>query len=68
MRRKVQGGRHTIRAVSAYNSSSEINHDPHGVWLILAMIGGGLKARLSREHQKHSRERGRLPTMEFKPR
>ena len=45
MRRKVEEwGADTIRAATAYNSSSEINHDLHGVWLILAMIGGGVES------------------------
>ena len=31
-----------IRGVTAYNSSSEITHDVHGLWLILAAVGGGV--------------------------
>lgn len=45
MRRKVEEwGANTIRGVAAYNSSAEINHDLHGIWLILAMIGGGVES------------------------
>jgi hypothetical protein len=45
MRRKVEEwGANTIRGVAAYNASAEINHDLHGVWLILAMIGGGVES------------------------
>ncbi len=33
-----------IRGVTAYNSSSEITHDVHGLWLILAAVGGGVES------------------------
>ncbi len=45
MRRKVEEwGADAIRAVAAYNSSYEITHDLHGVWVILAMLGGGVES------------------------
>ena len=31
-----------IHGVTAYNSSSEITHDVHGLWLVLAAVGGGI--------------------------
>ena len=33
-----------IHGVSAFNGSSEIAHDVHGVWVVLAMIGGGVES------------------------
>ena len=34
-----QFGRDNIRGITAFNSSSEINHDVHGLWLVLAAAG-----------------------------
>jgi predicted dehydrogenase len=33
-----------IRGVTAFNGSSEIAHDVHGVWMILAAVGGGVES------------------------
>jgi hypothetical protein len=70
MHRKVrEWGADTIRAVSAYNSSTEINHDLHGVWLILAMIGGGVESVSVTRNIKSIHETGADAwTIEFKPR
>ncbi len=44
MRRKVEEWGPGIRAVSAFNSSYEVTHDVHGVWIIAAMIGVGVES------------------------
>ena len=49
MRRKMRawGGdkkRPAIRGVVAYNTSYEITHDIHGLWLILACVGPGVES------------------------
>ena len=44
MQRKIEEWGPEIRGVSAFNGSSEIAHDVHGVWVILAMIGGGVES------------------------
>ena len=49
MRRKLKawGGdrpRPVIRGVVAYNTSYEITHDIHGLWLILACVGPGVES------------------------
>lgn len=50
MQRKVSEWGPGIKAVTAYNSSYEVTHDVHGVWIILAMIGTGIESvSVSRE-------------------
>ena len=33
-----------IRGITAYNSSNEITHDVHGLWLVMAGVGGGIES------------------------
>ena len=49
MRRKLKawgGGKTypTIRGIVAYNTSHDITHDIHGLWLILACVGPGVES------------------------
>ena len=44
MRRKLKEWGPEIRAVTAFNSSAEITHDVHGVWIIAAMLGSGIES------------------------
>ena len=44
MQRKIEEWGPGIRGVTAYNSSFEITHDVHGVWIILAIIGTGIES------------------------
>ena len=44
MQRKIKEWGPEIRGVSAFNGSSEIAHDVHGVWVVLAMVGGGVES------------------------
>ena len=39
-----QFGLSEIRGITAYNSSNEITHDVHGLWLVLAAAGGGIES------------------------
>ncbi|MBN1294164.1 MAG: Gfo/Idh/MocA family oxidoreductase [Candidatus Latescibacteria bacterium] len=44
MRKQVEYHGPEIKAVTATNSSTEITHDVHGVWIICAMIGPGIES------------------------
>ena len=44
MRRKVEEWGPGIRGVSAFNSSYEVTHDVHGVWIICAAVGVGIES------------------------
>ena len=44
MKRKVEEWGPGIKGVSAFNSSYEVTHDVHGVWIILAMVGAGIES------------------------
>ncbi len=70
MRRKVEEwGAENIQAVAAFNSSKEITHDLHGVWAILAMIGGGVESvSVSRSIESVHKYGSDTWTIQFKPR
>ena len=44
MRNRIDKHGPVIKAVSATNSSTEITHDVHGVWIICAMVGTGIES------------------------
>ena len=69
MRRKMEGLGPGIRSVTAYNSSTEITHDYHGVCLLLAMIGVGIESVSVVRHGESIRSRGTDTwTIKFKAR
>jgi len=44
MRKAIDDWGPGIRAVSAFNSSTEVTHDVHGFWIIMAMLGTGVES------------------------
>ena len=58
MQRKVKEWGPGIRAVSAFNSSYEVTHDVHGVWIIAAMIGVGIESVAVTRKVQNIYERG----------
>ncbi len=44
LRDKVRQFGPKIRGVTGYNWSTEITHDVHGLWLLLAAVGGGVES------------------------
>lgn len=44
LREKVEEFGPSIRGVTGYNWSVEITHDVHGLWLLLAAVGGGVES------------------------
>ena len=78
MQRMVEEKGPEIRGVSAFNGSSEIAHDVHGVWVVLAMIGGGVESvSVARRGESVFGDPSKLPeykdgadtwTIKFKPR
>jgi hypothetical protein len=44
IQRKIDEWGPEIRGVTAFNGSSEIAHDVHGVWVMLAAVGGGVES------------------------
>ena len=58
-----------IRGVTAYNSSYEITHDVHGLWLLMTAVGGGIESVAVQRSVKSIYERGTDTwTLKFKPR
>lgn len=78
MQRMIEEWGPEIRGVSAFNGSSEIAHDVHGVWVVLAMVGGGVESvALARRGGSVFGDPSKLPeyrdgadtwTIRFKPR
>jgi hypothetical protein len=58
-----------IRGVTVYNSSNEITHDVHDLWLLLKAVGGGVESVAVQRSVKSVYERGNDTwTIRFKPR
>ncbi|MBN2412029.1 twin-arginine translocation signal domain-containing protein [candidate division KSB1 bacterium] len=58
-----------IKGVTGYNWSVEITHDVHGLWLLLAAVGGGVESVAVNRSVKSIFEKGTDTwTIKFKPR
>ena len=69
LQQKVKEMGPKISGVTAYNSSSEITHDVHGLWLLLAAVGGGIESVAVERTVKDVYSRGTDAwTIKFKPR
>ncbi len=58
-----------IRGVTGYNWSMEITHDVHGLWLLMAAVGGGVESVAVNRSVKSIFDQGNDAwTVKFKPR
>ncbi|MFC1508861.1 Gfo/Idh/MocA family oxidoreductase [Candidatus Omnitrophota bacterium] len=58
MKRKVEEWGPGIKGVAALNSSAEVTHDVHGVWIICAAVGVGIESVSVSRHLKSIYEHG----------
>jgi len=69
LRDKVKQFGPKIRGVTGYNWSVEITHDVHGLWLLLAAVGGGVESVAVNRSVKSIFDQGNDTwTVKFKPR
>ncbi len=69
LREKIKEFGPKIKGVTGYNWSIEITHDVHGLWLLLAAVGGGIESVTVNRSVKSIFDKGNDTwTIKFKPR